>query len=321
MKLKEKKKKDIKGWLVENKNAFIFLVIGIIIGVAGMLPFWPSRIAKLKNGEEPIVSVDGLTITADSLYAKLKETNGINAIIEEIDKEILSKEYNIDEEAEKNAKQNAETYYKQYESYYGYTKEQFLTSNGFEKESDFIDYLKNEYIASTYYKDYLKTLISEKDIEKFYKKEAFGTKKVTIFSEEENKNLDDVRKELKKNTAIDKINEKFEDVKSNQVTIGINDIGSYSDKIIENVRNMKKGDYSKVISDETYGYVVIYVSDTEDLGALDTVKEDIITTISARLDSEDSNLYNKAYDKLRNKYNLKFSDTEMAKKYKTIIKQ
>ena len=115
MEKNEKKNKNgFISWLSNNRVAIMSGICGIVIGCLVMLIFWPSRIAVLENGEEPVLSVDNLTVTANDLYTKLKDTYGISVLLEMVDKNLLDQEYDLEEEASEYAESTAENYYTQY---------------------------------------------------------------------------------------------------------------------------------------------------------------------------------------------------------------
>ena len=74
---------------------------GIILFVVGFLIatllfrciLWPDRIATLKDGTQPIATLNGKTITADDLYENMKSYYSVNVLLNEIDDIILSKKY------------------------------------------------------------------------------------------------------------------------------------------------------------------------------------------------------------------------------------
>ena len=104
----------------------------------------------------------------------MKDAYSINILINSLDKMILDEKYKEDNEMNDSVKQTAEYYYSMYEQYQNITKEQFLENNGFKSEKEFLEYLKLDYRRNLYYDEYVKNLINEKDIEKYYKDEVFG---------------------------------------------------------------------------------------------------------------------------------------------------
>lgn len=314
-------KNKLVDWFKRNGKTLGMFLLGVFIGGGIMFILWPSRVAELKDGTQVIATVAGKSYTADDLYQSLKEEKGLNTLLEEIDKVILRKEYDgIEKEAEASAKEEAEKYYELYEQNYGMSKEEFLTSNEFKEEEDFLKYLVNDFYYNKYYADYLAGLITEDDITKEYKSNYFATRKnVYFFTSQDDKELvEKVRTALKKGTKPSKIESKYKDIVVNTFDeFKYSDSGYYSTDIVKNIKGLKAGSYTKVFKDESFGYVLIYCEEVTEKEKLEDVKSQIIEVLSNKLDQEDEYLYYKAVFELRRKYKLEFQDTELAKAYKT----
>lgn len=339
--LKETKKKDtdIKHLTYDNdtnrKICYAFL-IGVIITIIVVIIIWPKRIATLKDGTQPILTVNNTTYTADDLYNDMKDTYSINILINSLDKMILDKKYKEDNEMNDSVKQTAEYYYSMYEQYQNITKEQFLENNGFKSEKEFLEYLKLDYRRNLYYDEYVKNLINEKDIEKYYKDEVFGdvnSKHILVSvskddTSENEKELSDEDAKKLANEIIDKLNKgtSWDDV-----------INEYKDKItnedlgyrafnasldtayIKEMKNLKVNTYSKTPILSSYGYHIVYKIDQKDKPELKNVKEDIITILAEEKKNNDNNLYQKALINLRKEAKLEFKDTDLGEKYNKYI--
>lgn len=318
--MKDKSKKS--NWFLDNKRELMFLVVGLVIGALVMYALWPDRVASLKSGEEVVVEVKGKQFTADELYEKLKGTSGLDQLIDMVDNYILHEKYDFEEEAENFAKEQSETIYTTYKNYYGYSKEEFLGSNGFDTEKDFLEYLNNEYYYEQYYKEYVTGTITDKEIEEYYKSSVFGEKQVYIFSAgtEEN-DLENVRKYLKNGKSFDQIKKKYPKVTATTVdAMKYTDTDSYSETILSNVASTKKGNYSKVFQDDTLGYVVVYVVDEKETPKLEDVTDQVVSLLVSKKQSGDEKLYYQAFIQLRKDYGIKFSDTVMEDSYKKLVK-
>lgn len=339
--LKETKKKDtdIKHLTYDNdtnrKICYAFL-IGVIITIIVVIIIWPKRIATLKDGTQPILTVNNTTYTADDLYNDMKDTYSINILINSLDKMILDKKYKEDNEMNDSVKKTAEYYYSMYEQYQNITKEQFLENNGFKSEKEFLEYLKLDYRRNLYYDEYVKNLINEKDIEKYYKDEVFGdvnSKHILVSvskddTSENEKELSDEDAKKLANEIIDKLNKgtSWDDV-----------INEYKDKItnedlgyrafnasldtayIKEMKNLKVNTYSKTPILSSYGYHIVYKIDQKDKPELKNVKEDIITILVEEKKNNDNNLYQKALINLRKEAKLEFKDTDLGEKYNKYI--
>ena len=306
---------------------------GILITVLVVVIIWPDRIATLKDGTQPVAEIDNYTVTADDLYEDMKELYSISSLLDKIDNKILEKKYPEDDDMNDEIKEQAENYYKAYKQYYQMDKETFLSNNGFGSEKAFLEYLKLQYRRNTYAKDYIKTLISDKDVEKYYNDNVYGdinTKHILVkvdssASDEDKKAAEDLAKEI-----ISKLNDgkSFDEVKDEyKDKITYEELGykSYNANLesayMDAMQKLDNNSYSKEPVKTSYGYHVIYRIDQKEKPALEDVKEEIIDSLVSEKKSEDKNISYIALDKMREEAGLKFSDTVLEKKYNTYMAQ
>ena len=306
---------------------------GILITILVVIIIWPDRIATLKDGTQPVAEIDNYTVTADDLYEDMKELYSISSLLDKIDNKILEKKYPEDDDMNDEIKEQAENYYKAYEQYYKMDKETFLSNNGFGSEKAFLEYLKLQYRRNTYAKDYIKTLISDKDVEKYYNDNVYGdinTKHILVkvdssASDKDKKAAEDLAKEI-----ISKLNDgkSFDEVKDEyKDKITYEELGykSYNANLesayMDAMQKLDNNSYSKEPVKTSYGYHVIYRIDQKDKPALEDVKEEIIDSLVSEKKSEDKNISYIVLDKMREEAGLKFSDTVLEKKYNTYMAQ
>ena len=306
---------------------------GILITVLVVVIIWPDRIATLKDGTQPVAEIDNYTVTADDLYEDMKELYSISSLLDKIDNKILEKKYPETDDMNDEIKETAENYYKAYKQYYQADKEKFLSNNGFGSEKAFLEYLKLQYRRNTYAKDYIKTLISDKDVEKYYNDNVYGdinTKHILVkvdssASDEDKKAAEDLAKEI-----ISKLNDgkSFDEVKDEyKDKITYEELGykSYNANLesayMDAMQKLDNNSYSKEPVKTSYGYHVIYRIDQKDKPTLDDVKDEIIDSLVSEKKSEDKNISYVALDKMREESGLKFSDTVLEKKYNTYMAQ
>lgn len=306
---------------------------GILVTVLVVIIIWPDRIATLKDGTQPVAEIDNYTVTADDLYEDMKELYSISSLLDKIDNKILEEKYPEDDDMNDEIKEQAESYYKAYEQYYQMDKETFLSNNGFGSEKAFLDYLKLQYRRNTYAKDYIKTLISDKDIEKYYDDKVYGdinTKHILVkvdssASDEDKQKAEDLAKEI-----ISKLNDgkSFDEVKDeykDQITYEELGYKSYNANLesayMEAMQKLDNNSYSKEPVKTSYGYHVIYRIDQKDKPTLDDVKDEIIDSLVSEKQSSDKNISYIALDKMREEAGLKFSDTVLEKKYNAYMAQ
>ena len=306
---------------------------GILITILVVIIIWPDRIATLKDGTQPVAEIEGYTVTADDLYEDMKELYSISSLLDKIDNKILEKKYPETDDMNDEIKEQAESYYKASEQYYKMDKETFLSNNGFGSEKAFLEYLKLQYRRNTYAKDYIKTLISDKDVEKYYNDNVYGdinTKHILVkvdssASDEDKKAAEDLAKEI-----ISKLNDgkSFDDVKEEyKDKITYEELGykSYNANLesayMDAMQKLDNNSYSKEPVKTSYGYHVIYRIDQKDKPAIEDVKDEIIDSLVREKQSNDKNISYIALDKMREEAGLKFSDTVLEKKYNTYMAQ
>ena len=313
---------------------------GIILFVVGFLIatllfrciLWPDRIATLKDGTQPIATLNEKTITADDLYENMKSYYSVNVLLNEIDDIILSKKYKETDEMNEEIKSTAEYYYSMYEKQAGYTKEQFLSEYGFASEDSFLDNLRLDYRRNKYYEEYVLSLITDKEVEKYYKDDVFGdvdSKHILVsvakddkegLSDEEAKKLaNEIIKKLDSGTSWDDVVKEYKD----QITsedLGYNAFNaSLESAYLKECKDLKVGTYSKSPVLTSYGYHIVYKKAQKDKPELDSVKDDVKDILAKEKKENDTNLYYKALIKLRADSKLEFNDTKLKDEYNTYV--
>lgn len=319
---------------IDKYRLAIYGVIGgVLATVLVVILIWPDRIAKLENGLEPVASIDGLTVTAEDLYEDMKEIYSVNNLLDIIDNKILEEKYPETDEMNTELNDQAEKYYNMYNQYYGYSKEEFLTKNGFGSERAFIEYLRLQYRRTQYTDDYIKEQITDKEIEKYYEDKVYGdinTKHILVkvsssATDEEKKKAENLAKEI-----ITKLNEgkSFDEVKDEyKDKITYEELGykaynaSLESAYMEAMQKLENNSYTKEPVQTSYGYHVIYRIDQKEKPALEDVKEEIITSLVSEHKSKDTSVQYKALEKMREDAKLKFTDTVLEKKYETYKSQ
>ena len=319
---------------VDKYRLAIYGVIGgVLATILVVILIWPDRIAKLENGLEPVASIDGLTITAEDLYEDMKEIYSVSSLLDKIDNKVLEEKYPENDEMNDELQEEAENYYNMYNQYYGISKEEFLAKNGFGSERAFIEYLRLQYRRSKYTDDYVKGLITDKEINDFYEEKVYGdinTKHILVkvdsnATDEDKKNAENLAKEiiskLNEGKTFDELKEEYKD----QITYEELGYKAYNASLesayMEAMQKLENNSYSKEPVKTSYGYHVIYRIDQKEKPALEDVKEEIITSLVEEKKSEDTYIQYKALEKMREDVNLKFTDTVLEKKYETYKSQ
>lgn len=335
------------------KKKLILLGICLI-----MLSGCGKEIPKLSNGDEAVVSLEnGTMVSANELYEKMKESNGLTSLLAIIDKNILEDKYKDNLEEAKATIQSTKSMQMQLYSAYGYSfesEDKFVQALGFPSVEAYEEEIYLSYLQDLAIEDYAKEQISEKEIKKYYENEVSGDFKVSHIliapevtddmSEEDKKAAEATAKataqsiidELKK-TESDKIEERFaelvkefsqdEATKENGGSLGFINKGTlgsnYTD--LENAAfDLKDGEFSKSVITSSYGYHVILRVESKEKGSLEDLKDSILDTLSAELldstsDKYDATLSIKALQELRKDYGIEFADPELKEDYANYI--
>ena len=311
----------------EKRLAIILFIVGFLIAtLLFRCILWPDRIATLKDGTQPVANLGDKVITADDLYASMKEFYSINRLLNDVDDMILSEKYPSDSAMEDQIKSTADYYYTTYEKSYGYTKEQFLTQYGFNNEKDFLDSLRLDYRKNKYYDEYALSLVTDKEIQKYYDDEVYGdvdSKHILVstgddgLSDEEAKKLaNEIIDKLNKGTSWDDVVKEYKD-KIVSEDLGYNAFNaSLESAYLKECKNLAVNTYSKTPVLTSYGYHIVFKKAQKDKPKLEDVKDDIKDILADQKKEKDNNLYYKALIKMREDAKLEFVDSKFDEAYK-----
>lgn len=311
----------------DNRVSIILFVVGFLVAtLLFRCILWPDRIATLKDGTRPVATLTDKTITADDLYEDMKKQYSVNILLNKIDDTILSKLYEENKDMTDEVTNTAESYYQFYEKNYGYTKEQFLSENGI-TEKEFLESLKLNYRRNKYYEDYALKLVTDKEIEKYYKDEVFGDvdsehilvsidKEKGLSDEEAKKLAKEIIAKLDSGKKWDEVVEEYKD-KITHEKLGYRAFNaSLESAYLKECKNLKVGAYSKEPVLTSYGYHIVYKVNQKDKPELDTVKDSVREVLATQKKKADENLYYKALISMREDAKLEFVDTKLGNEYK-----
>lgn len=306
---------------------------GILVTVLVVVLIWPDRIATLKDGTQPVATIDSMTITADELYEDMKDIYSVSSLLDKLDTKILTDKYPDTDEMDDEVTSQAENYYKAYEQYYKMSKEDFLKQNGFNTEKKFLEYLKLNNRRTKYVKEYTENEVTDKEINKYYEDEVYGdinTKHILVkvdssASDDDKKEAENLAKEiiskLDEGKTFDEVKEEYKD-KITYEELGYKSYNAALEEAYKNeMKNLKDGEYSKEPVKTSYGYHIVYRIDQKEKPALEDIKDQIKEEIADEKISNDKNLYYVVLDKMRENANLKFEDTVLKDKYDNYMSQ
>lgn len=303
-----------------------------------------GKVAKLKNGQEVVASVEGKQITAEDLYNELKKQGGSSVLINQIDAYIADKEIKTDDTVKEYAASQLEQIKAQYEQS-GQDFAAILKNAGYESENDFKEVLMLDYKKEQVAKNFLKDELTDKEIQEYYDEEIFGAATVRHIlitpdvsddasdddkkkaEEKAKKEAEDIIKELEKSDDVEKTFKELAKEKSDDTATASNG-GLFSDfkkdEVVSNFWDasykLKDGEYSKEPVKSDYGYHVILKISQKEKPSLKDSKTEIKDTLVSNKLSNDTNLFDKTWDRIRKeKYKLKIEDSQLNKSYENVI--
>lgn len=310
-----------------------------VVGLASLSLVGCGKVAKLKNGEDAVLTIKNGGISADALYSELKENYGAGALINMVDKLILSDKYKetddekeyIDEQISK-LKTQAESSNVDYNAY---------VKNYYGSEDKLKELLTLSYRRDLAVKDYLKGTIKDKEIENYYEDNIYGdirakhilieskalsgmtSEEVSKLYEEALSKAKDIIKKLDDGEDFDELAKEYSADKSNNSKggdLGWFNTGEMDDAFDDVAFRLKKGEYTKEPVKTSYGYHIILKTDEKDKPKLADVKDTIIDTLVKEKLNNESTLYYETLEKIREDYELKFSDDALKKSFNEYLK-
>ena len=307
-----------------------FLILCLLVLVAG------CKDVKLDNGENAIITFKDGGLSAQDLYTELKSQYGGSVVTSLIDTYLLNKLYEtttdenkyVDQaiktlrESAKASNVDLETYIN---AYYGMSDINVLK-----------DYLRLNYKRNLWATDYAKEQVTDRQIDDYYAGYIYGdieASQILITVDAASDATDEAKKEAEKK-ALDQANSIIKELKdgkdfaelakkyskdqttaSNGGSLGKVNTGDIADEALEALRKLKDGSYTTTAVKSSYGYHILYrVSMDEKPELTDELKDEIRTTIGAEI-KEESGFGAKALFALREKYEMKFVDTDLESQY------
>lgn len=320
------------------KKLICILAVLLLVTSCGKVP-------KLKNGDEAVVTMKDGDISVEELYSEMKEKYALDMLITKIDTAILNNVYKTDDE-EKNyidkqletIKYYYETYYKsQYKSF-----QEYLTQNGVESEDELKENIRLTYKRNKAVKNYVKSIITDKEIEKYYDEEIFGdisASHILIKPEYDDNASDEEKKEaekkalkeakeviakLKKGEDFAELAKEYSDDSSNSKSGGkLADFnhGQTVEAFEDAAKELKVGSYTTTPVKTEFGYHIILKTAQKDKPALKEVKDDIISDLTDEKLKDDSTLEVTALVELRKKHKVEIQDKDIKKLYEAYVEK
>lgn len=299
-----------------------------------------SKETKLEGGEKELVSFTDtkLNISTNDLYEKLKDKYGINFLIDMIDTKILDKEFPDSDSINDyvNIQVNSiKNYYKTETEFLEY-----INNYGYKNEDELKEYFKLNYKRNLAIKDYLKTLVSDDDINNYYDNKITGdieTKHILIEVKTTSSQTEEEKRTVKEEAlkkakeAIDKLNEgkSFDEVckeysdddatKNMGGLMGFINTLNLDDVSRQELTKLEVGKYSTEALETEYGYEIFMKVSEKDKPKLEDVKTHIIETLADEKLTKDSKLQYKGLEYIRDKYGFSIKDEDLQVYYENTM--
>lgn len=287
---------------------------------------------KLKDGSELIIELDGLKMTVDDFYEKLKDSYGTYTLINSIDNLLLNKTYKTTDEMEEKIQAQIVSLKEQFGSDFDDAINYYY---GVNSQSELHDYIEMSYKRELATNDYAATLITDEDINKYYEEKAIGDIKAShiLIKSEAASDATDADKKAAEEKAlatakevIKKLNNGEDFAKlakeyskdssaSDGGNLGYFNRGEMVSEFEDAAVKLEVGKYTEEPVKTTYGYHIILKTDQKEKAKLKDIRDDIISTLKKELIANTSNIQAFALDWLREENNLKIYDAELKIKY------
>lgn len=297
-----------------------------------------GKVPQLKDGSELVIELDGLTMTAEEFYQKLKDNYGTNTLINSIDELLLNKVYETDSDLKTKIESQITAMKEQWGSDF---EDAISYYYGVSTEKQLYNYIEMAYKREMAVEDYAKEQITEDDINKYYEEKAIGDIKAShiLITSDATDDMTDEEKEKTEKEAlktakeiIKKLDngEKFEDLAkeyskdssaSDGGNLGYFNRGEMVSEFEDAAVELKVGEYSKTPVKTQFGYHIILKTEQKDKPELNEIKEEIIDTLADELISNTDNITAFALDWIREENNLKIYDSELKIKYDHYMNQ
>ncbi|MBQ9834053.1 MAG: peptidylprolyl isomerase [Bacilli bacterium] len=310
-----------------------------------------GEIPKLKNGEDAVVSFKDGGISTNELYEEIKANYGLEALVTLIDKYVLEKEFaDYTEEAKEQATSTIDAMKESYGGEEGLL-EAIRTYTSYPTIEAYKDVVYLSYLQEKAINEYAKTLVTDKEIEKYYKNNVYGDVSVNHIlitadiksdaTDEDKKKAQDAAK-----AKVEDIIKSLNDAKSNKKDvlatfkklakeksedddtkekggelgyINYNTLGSAYDELVKAALDLKNGEFSTKVITTELGYHVIYRVDQKAKAKLDEVKNDVKDTLAQEKISSDAAVSVDALQHYRKKYDMQINDTDLKTQYTNYI--
>ena len=319
----------------------------LILGVCSLLLCGCGKIPTLSNGDEAVVTFkDGEMISANEFYEEIKNSFGLDTLLNMIDKYIFEAEFPDEIE---NGEAYAEAAIDQLRTSYGSDEELLsaLQYYGYQTVEAYQNFVYISYMQNVAIEDYVRNNITDEELQDYYDNDVFPDMTIShiLITPDVTDDMSDEEQEEAETAAqdtvesiIDQLNEandNGEDIESafaslakeysedddtkddggNLGEINIGDLDSNYDELIRAASELEDGEYSTEVITTELGYHVILKTATGEKASYDDSLEDMKDAITQDKLSEDQSLMVDAIRYYRDLYELDIIDSEMDSQY------
>ena len=320
----------------------------LILGVCSLLLCGCGKIPTLSNGDEAVVTFkDGDMISANDFYEEIKNSFGLDTLLNMIDKYIFETEFPDEME---NGEAYAEAAIDQLRTNYE-TEEELLQAlqyyGGYQTVEAYQNFVYISYMQNVAIEAYVKNNITEEELQDYYDNDVYPDMTIShiLITPDVTDDMSDEEKEEAENTAkeeieniIDELNEakdNGEDIEStfaklakeysedddtkddggNLGEINIGSLDSNYDELIKAANSLKDGEYSTEVITTELGYHVILKTKTGEKASYDDSVDTMKDAITEDKLNSDQSLMVDAIRYYRDLYELDIVDSELDNQY------
>ena len=319
----------------------------LILGVCSLLLCGCGKIPTLSNGDEAVVTFkDGDMISANDFYEEIKNSFGLDTLLNMIDKYIFEAEFPDEME---NGEAYAEAAIDQLRTNYETEEEllQALQYYGYQTVEAYQNFVYISYMQNVAIEAYVKNNITEEELQDYYDNDVYPDMTIShiLITPDVTDDMSDEEKEEAENTAkeeieniIDELNEakdngediettfaklakeysEDDDTKDDGGNLGEINIGSLDsnyDELIKAANSLKDGEYSTEVITTELGYHVILKTATGEKASYDDSVDSMKDAITEDKLNSDQSLMVDAIRYYRDLYELDIVDSELDNQY------
>lgn len=287
------------------------------------------------SDKELVAKYGSNQISTNDLYKKIKEKNGLDTILNEVDKDILNKLYKKntaeDEYYQKELNTLMVTYQTRYSSTYS-TFDEFITKVlGLKNQTEVEEAIRLNYKKRQATQEYLKNTITDKEINDEYQKEKGEIKASHILIAPENSSdaakkkaksfAQELIKRIEKGESFEKLAKEYsKDSKEKGGDLGFVNLDSLTKNFREALNKLKINEMTKEPVETEYGYHIILKTGEKKKASLKELREKIVQNlVKNKIEKNYSVTQAQALIDLRKKNKFKLYDIDLEKQYTAYV--